>query len=473
MSNEDRIISALEASITALQTENKALLFSRLTDFLQKEYIDTKKLPGLSFHVAHKGEVVYEQAIGVRDLASGEPWEIDTLHNIASMTKSMVTVALMTLYEEGKFQLDDPVSKYVPNFNNDIYVSGTTKEDLVTKPSPTPVTIRHCLTHTCGLSYFFVKSKVSPHSVTDTLGLQFLPAENIGCPGSNIPDDWAAFSKCPLAFEPGTGFRYGIGMDVVGHLVAVIGGKALDTFLAERVLHPLGMSDTLGYHISDEALAKGNVATMYCPSDADQTVLEEMGGALAGFQNKTLGKAMQATAGLGGHSGGGNIISSSRDAFKFARMLSNKGTGVNGAKILKPETVALMMSNNMDEGKTLSDPTFNTHIADAAEVGKGSGCCVAHMDSAGLAYGLGGAVVVNPAESTPFMGPCSKGTFGWLGIFKTEYWVDPVEDLAVCVHSQVLWGEFFGMGNKDGMYLPEFRSVFATKVYEAIKGGEN
>lgn len=369
----------------------------------------------------------------------------------------------MCLYEDGKFQLDDPVSKFIPNFPDQIYVSGDKPENIKTKPVEHPATIRNCLTHTAGLGYFFLKTNDPVFKVTDSLSMQYLPQETLGIPGSNMPDHFEAFSKVPLAFEPGSKYRYSISQDVVGHLVTVMSGKALDTFISERILQPLGMTDTAGYHIEEKDMHKA--ATIYAPSAADQTKLEYVGAHLEAFQNKNMGVAMRAAAGLGGHSGGGNIISSSSDVFKFAMMLGNKGVGTNGARVLKEDTVQLMMQNHLPNEVTLSDPTFNSHIKD-----KDAGCCLPDTGygGPGHGYGLGGAVVVDANEASNLVGPIGKGSFGWLGIFKTEYWVDPEHDLVCSYHSQVLWGEFLGIGNKQGAYLTEFRKNFATKVYGAV-----
>jgi CubicO group peptidase (beta-lactamase class C family) len=376
------------------------------------------------------------------------------------------------------FDLDDPVSKYFV-FPDQVYVSGTSETDIVTKPVTSPVTIRHLLTHTAGLGYMVLSPKEFPFIVTDRYGWahtdQRIPkiltglAPKLGVPGANCLDDFSEFAKVPLAFEPGSAFRYSTSMDCIGHLICVLTGKALDTVVAERVFGPLGMDSTVGWHASDEILERGDIATIYSPSKEGDSAADNLKPVSIKIQPASAGKSMQKAAGKAGHSGGGNILSTSSDVFKFVTMLYNRGVGANGVRVLKPETVAMMMTNQLPDGATLSDPGYNTHLPDGLESPGHRVCAAPQFAPRGVGFGFGGSVVTDEQEVSSVLGPCKAGTYGWLGVFKTEYFIDPASELAVSIHSQVLFGNFGGlMGHASGMYLPDFRKGFAERIYQEI-----
>jgi CubicO group peptidase (beta-lactamase class C family) len=444
---------------------------------LKKRFVDTKKLPGFSLHVAYKGKEIFSSAVGIRN-TNMDPWTTNTVHNVASMTKNIVAATLLTLYEEGKLQLDDPVDKYIPEFTNQIYVSGNTLENLETKTVTTKPTLRHLLTHTAGVhSHWFFGAKDSRHLTWDTIGTTIPElAPTGGIPGSNMPELWKVFSKLPLFSEPGKQFRYGGGMDVIGEVICRITGTALDTAVIERILKPCGMQDTAGWHIPEDRM--DNVAEMFVPNDDGTGIVrmtEENSAPFHGFTSEVLGVAMREAAGKGGHSGGAFIQSTSSDYFKFVLMLANLGVAPNGNRVLKTETVKLMSQSHCENGATFSDPEFCTHLADE-EAGKDF---AQNYMSKGTTYGLGCSVVVNKEEVLAAdkatngrgMGPCSVGTFGWLGLFSTEWFVDPAKELTVSFHSQVCFGgvgPYFTSGKNTGVYLQERRSAFANAVYDAM-----
>jgi len=449
-------LPVLQPTIANIRQSNLASMMKTL----EEDYIVTKKLPGLSVHVAHKGKEIFKSSIGVRDLDSGKEWNEDTLHQVQSMTKAVTAAAFMLLVEEGKASLDDPVSKYVPGFGKSVVTSGTSAEDLQTVPATKVATIKHLMTHTAGTPYCFLETENALAAVTDKLGMA-ASAETLGIPASNMPDVASKLAECPLPSQPGEEFRYGVAMDWVAHIVTVITGQAFDTFLVERIFKPLGMSSTNGWYIPAGPLME-NVSPGYVPDE--NGVLRGFPEALAGFSTSGAAVAQRENAGIAGQTGGGGIISSSNDYFKFALMLANKGVGPNGTRILQPETVKLMMTDHFEDGVVNSHVTFGD--AD-------NGCAIADAASivvpGQVGFGCGGYVVKDQDAVQSTFGPVGVGTYGWLGYSFTEFWVDPSKELTVSFHSQVLWGQFLGMGyEQDGKYLSDFKRIVAEKVYGAM-----
>jgi CubicO group peptidase (beta-lactamase class C family) len=428
---------------------------------LQAAYVDTGKIPGLSIHVGHKGKEIYSNAFGVRNVETKEPWTTETMHQIQSMTKSIVSAALMTLVEDGKLALDDPVSKFIPGFGETVLTGGSV-ESPTTTPATKPATLRHCLTHTAGTPYCFLLTEDPLLAVGDKLAFTASP-ETLGILPAGVAEVAEKFGKLPLANQPGQKFRYGVGIDVIAHVIAVCTGQAVDTYIKEKIFEPLGMS-CQGWNIPEGPLMADVAVGYQGVKGGGFTVLEEN---LQAFDPTAAAVAGRELAGVAGQTGGGGLLMHSKDFFKFALMLANHGTGTNGAAILRPESVRTMMSNQLEGGASLADPAINTHLTDIAA---GTGCAVAGCMPGGCGFGIGGSVILDKQAAGEKAGPCSEGTFGWLGYSFTEYWVDPAKELTVSFHSQVLWGPVLGMGytGADGKYLEEFRSVVAGKVYAAM-----
>ena len=250
-------------------------------------------------------------------------------------------------------------------------------------------------------------------------------------------------------------------MDWVAHIVTIITGQAFDTFLQERIFKPLGMSSTNGWYIPEGPLME-NISPGYIPDE--NGVLCGFPEAMAGFSTAGAAVAQRENAGVAGQTGGGGIISSSNDYFKFALMLANKGVGPNGTRILKPETVKVMMTDHLE------DDVYNSHVVFGDAAG---GCAIADAAQGivpgKVGFGCGGYVVKDQDFVKEAMGPVGVGTYGWLGYSFTEFWVDPAKELTVSFHSQVLWGQFLGMGyEQDGKYLADFKRIVAEKVYGAM-----
>ncbi|HVS66770.1 MAG TPA: serine hydrolase domain-containing protein [Thermoanaerobaculia bacterium] len=343
------------------------------------ELVDQGQLAGVQFAIARRGKLVHFESYGKRDLASGAPVEDDTIFRIYSMTKPIAGVALMTLYDEGKFQLDDPVSKYIPEL-------GGLRVAVADGPDGMPeladaerdMTIRDLMTHTGGLTYgIFGRSQVD---------LLYQKASVLDRE-QDLEQLVAKLAKLPLLFQPGTRWNYSVSVDVQGRLVEVLSGKPFDQFLRERIFEPLGLKDT-AFHVPPEKADR--LATLYVPNN--EGVLQPQSNDDVLIPPKF-------------HSGGGGLVSTAHDYLRFAQMLVNGGE-LDGKRILKPETVALMTRNHLPDGVTGVE-----RIAP------------------GNRFGLDFAVVTDPNPAMDH--PRSKGEAWWFGVGGTWFGVHPEEELIV------------------------------------------
>jgi CubicO group peptidase (beta-lactamase class C family) len=356
-------------------------------------YVDDGRIPGFHVSLTHRGEVVHDSVYGWRDREAGLPVVSDTLWRIASMTKPITSVAAMTLWEEGVFELNDPVSKWIPSFADArVYVGGS---DLapVSVPATEPVRVWHLLTHTSGLTAGFMRV-----SVVDALyraaGYEFAsPHDNL----ADTVDDWA---RLPLLFQPGSAWGYGVSSDVLGRLVEIWTGQSLDVAIANRVLGPLGMTDTV-WHCDDSRADR--LSALYLPAPGNTSIRAE------------FTDAVRVPPRL--FSGGGGLLSTTADYQRFTQMLAGRGA-LDGVRVLAPRTVDLMASNHLP--------------GDLASLSAGG---FAETNFDGVGFGLGFAVLVDPAKQHS---AASRGEFYWGGIASTAFWVDPVEDIT-CVFMTQLW----------------------------------
>jgi CubicO group peptidase (beta-lactamase class C family) len=349
----------------------------RLDRAIQR-YIDEDLIAGTVVLVARSGEVVHLSAQGDRYREIGDPMETGDIFYIQSMTKSIVSAALMILFEEGHFLLDDPISKYLPGFEHKTVVRRT-DQGVVREPAQRPVTFRHVLTHTSG---------VDPDRslLTDA-------ERDLLRPRATIEETIMARAPLPLAFQPGDEWQYGSSTDYVALLVEKISGQPLDRFLDERIFQPLGMVDT-GYNVP--ASRKDRIAGVYDPSGPEMSV--ELRLAPGEREPTTL---FRGVAGL---------YSTAADYFRFAQMILNGGE-LNGVRILSPTTVNLMISN---------------HVGDKL-VGAG-------RNTLGYGFGLSFSMVTDVATAREALTP---GSFGWWGVWNTSYWVDPTEELVMILLMQL------------------------------------
>jgi CubicO group peptidase (beta-lactamase class C family) len=368
----------------------------RIDQHFQEKYIDTGKLPGVLTLVARRGEIAHFSALGSMDAENDKPTAKDTIFRIYSMTKAITSVALMMLYEEGKFQLNDPVHKYLPEWEDtEVWVSGE-YPDFKTLPQDRPMTIRDLLSHQSGLTYGFNDS-----NAVDRAYQQFGWDEMFATP----LDEWSIrLSKMPLLFSPGTAWNYSLATDLCGYLVQVLSGTDFEQFLIERIFEPLGMVDT-SFNLSDDK--KDRFASCY--------VSTPEGGIAVDVRSDEVFYAKSSAF----KSGGGGLLSTAIDYFRFLKMLSSNGV-FEGRRYLSRKTIELMTANHLPDGKSVYDHAFTTP---EEEYRKGEG------------WGLGFSIALDHGK-TQIAG--SPGQYSWGGAASTEYWVDPKEEVLVIFMTQLM-----------------------------------
>ncbi|MEU1203038.1 serine hydrolase domain-containing protein [Streptomyces sp. NPDC005813] len=356
--------------------------------------VDEGRLPGCLVALSRHGRVAHLTTYGLRDREAGLPVEDDTLWRIYSMTKPVTTVAALMLLDEGRLRLDDPVADFVPSFADmRVYVDGS-GSGTRTRPARQPVLLRHLLTHTAGLTFGFYHAHPVDALYRDAGLTPSVP------PGADLAETVEVYAGLPLQFEPGTRWNYSVATNVVGRVIEVVSGVGLDTFLAERIFRPLGMTDT-GFQATDEQ--SGRLAQLY-GEDGDGGITPVPGLPLHG-RPRFL-------------SGSGGLVSTAHDYHRFMEMLRRRGE-LDGVRLLAPGTVDLMVSNHL--------PGNADRRAFGSPVHQEPG-------NAGLGFGLGVSVVVDPGITRS---PSSEGAFGWSGVATTTFWVDPRRDLTVQFLSQV------------------------------------
>jgi CubicO group peptidase (beta-lactamase class C family) len=357
---------------------------------IMQNYIDENKLPGLITMIARHGKIVHFEKYG--NMYIDKPMELDAIFSIASMTKPIVSVAIMMLYEEGYLQLYDPVEKYIPEFKDLKVFSYKDKSGIYTVDQIRPMSIRDLLTHTSGLCYGEEDSPVdSIFNAADVFD-------------GTLKDMILKLSKMPLLFQPGTEWNYSVSTDVLGYLIEAISGKPLDIFFKERIFRPLKMEDTDFYV---PAAKKNRIAALYGPSDST--------GIKVVVKTDTLKRILSPSKFL---SGGGGLFSTAKDYMIFSQMLLNKGE-YDGVRLLSRKTINYMTLNH------LSDDLLPTKGYAAPRPGNG--------------FGLGFAVVQDVAQ-IQIVG--SAGTYWWAGAYGTFFQIDPSEHLILILLTHIAPGYF-------------------------------
>ncbi len=361
---------------------------SRIQPFMQN-YVEQKRLPGLVTMVARHGKVAYFECFGMMDNEASKPMQFDTLFRIASMTKPITSVAALMLYEEGCFQLNDPVSDYIPEFKDaKVFVKPNESGMELAEPER-DMTIRDLFTHTSGLS-----DGSDENSPSDAL---YRESNIVGRHDLTLRELVQKLSKLPLTYHPGQAWRYSFSHDVLAYLVEVISGESFDTFLEQRIFEPLGMLDT-GFKVSEEKI--GRLAAVYRAAQNDG--LERLNGPAYGSQRPPAG--------------GGGLFSTVSDYVKFAQLMLNSGM-LDGIRLLSRKTVELMTAIHIPNEMF---PPAN-------------GSRTQEYFIRGYDYGLGVRVLKNPAQAE-ILG--SVGSFGWAGTYNTYFWVDPQEELIGLILTQ-------------------------------------
>jgi CubicO group peptidase (beta-lactamase class C family) len=360
-------------------------------------YVDDGRLAGWQLLVTRRGRVVHSTVHGARDLEAGLPVEPDTLWRIYSMTKPITSVVAMQLYEEGALRLQDEVSRYLPAFEQMRVLVGGNVDQPKTVPAVEPVRLWHLLTHTAGLTYAFTRSSLLDDLYTAR------GADPLVSPDTSLADMVDRWADLPLLFEPGTAWNYSVATDVLGRVIEVVTGQSLAEALDERVLRPLGMTDTRWWVDGPDAR---RLAALYSPDPVTGLATRYDLLGQGAFREPAM------------HSGGGGLLSTAADYARFTAALLGGGE-LDGARILGPRTLAYMGRNHLPGGGTL------------ATLGRGQFAEVAYE---GVGFGLGFSVSVDPVTTKVTATP---GELAWGGLASTAFWVDRAEDLAVHFFTQL------------------------------------
>lgn len=377
----------------------------RINSVMQK-YVDDGQLAGMSTKVARRGQTVHLEKFGLMDIEAGKPMEFDTIFRIASMTKPITSVAVMLLYEAGYFTLNTPVYEFIPGFKDVKVFAGETDTGIILEELLEPMTMRHLFTHTAGLSY--------GDNADDPVDRKYQET------GKNYPNPDKALLRdmverlptLPLAFQPGTHWRYSYAIDVLGHIVEIISGKSIDEFLYENIFGPLGMIDT-DFWVPPEK--RNRLAAIYHHTDGTSDIKLLMSPDDSSPQTKPIFLVP-----------GSGLYSTVSDYGRFAQMLVNGGM-LDGQRILSPTTVA-MYSINFAPEQALPYGFSNPDI-----------------DHMGYGYSLGTRVLMD-VGATGQAG--SVGEFGWDGAFNTYVFIDPAQELYGLLMTQHLPNNYYPVATK-------------------------
>lgn len=397
-SHTDNYITTAEPEMAGMSSER----LDRIKPVMQS-YVDENKLPGMITMVARHGKVVHFEKYGLMDV--DKPMQLNTIFRIASMTKPVTSVAIMMLYEEGYFQLNDPVSDYIPEFKDVRVLSSIDKNGLHVVDQIKPMTIQDLLIHTSGLT------GVGADSPVDSI----YSATNLS--DGSLKNMIQKISKIPLLYQPGTKWNYSRSTEVLGYLVEVLSGKPFNVFLKERIFNPLKMNDT-DFFVPKEKFNR--VGAVYAPDSVGIKIIMEPDTNIVSIP-KFL-------------SGNGGLVSTATDYMIFSQMLLNKGE-YNGVRLLGSRTVDLMTSNHISNEIMPDDEFFGPLLS-------------------GMGYGFGFAILQDNVQAD-IIG--SKGSYWWSGSGNTYFYIDPKEELIIILMAQFV----------PNFYYPVFKQLRVLS-YQAI-----
>ncbi len=382
-------------------------------DKLIQQYIDSNWISGAIAIVAKDGNIVYHNAIGYDDKEKNKPLQRDAIWRIASQTKAITSVGVMMLFEEGKFLLDDAISKYIPQFRKPVVLDKFNKTDstYTTLPAKREITIRDLLTHTSGIGYAQIGSETM-NSIYAKAGV----VGGIGLKGGLLADNIKKLATLPLVHQPGEKFTYGLNTDVLGYLIEVVSGLSLDQFFRKNIFDPLGMKDTYFYLPKEK---QSRLAMLHSEDKATKRVINTPEVINV---NGTFYRDYPVLDGGSFYSGGGGLVSTTTDYAIFMQMLLNNGI-YNNKQLLSRNSIRLMTTSQ--------------------------------TNSLGITFGLGFQVV---SDADAGRNTASPGTFSWGGMFASSYWIDPKEKI---VAQFVLQQYPFTHG--------EIAEKFKVAVYQALK----
>tara|TARA_B100000676_G_scaffold104450_1_gene104236 strand:+ start:49 stop:1308 length:1260 start_codon:yes stop_codon:yes gene_type:complete len=369
----------------------------RITPWMA-DYVASGKLPGCLTAVMRRGKLAYLAHTGMADPDIGRPVDEETVFRIYSMTKPIVSAAAMTFFEEGRFQLDDPVARFLPEFaDTPVWVDGE-GGDMRTEPPAEPMKIWHLLTHTAGLVYG-ARNDTPVGALCRASGIDFSSRN-----GGDLAETVRKLAEIPLRWQPGTRWEYSVATDVLGRLVEVLAGQPLDEVVQARIFDPLGMSDS-GFQVRSEQLPR--FAALYTAKEGG--IVRDDGS------DDTASHARDVTL----FSGGGGLVSTAADYLRFAEMIRRKGV-FGDTRILGRRTVELMAMNHLPNNSDMAGMGTPVHSETSYE---------------GIGFGLGFSVVLDPATAKA---ACSPGELAWGGAASTAFWIDPVEEISVVFLTQLM-----------------------------------
>jgi CubicO group peptidase (beta-lactamase class C family) len=379
--------------------EDVGLCSERLAriDAWRDKLVADGKLAGVTTVVARRGEVAHWGMSGLADKEQGKPIAADTIFRIYSMTKPITAVAIMMLYEEGRFQLDDPISRFLPGFANQRVAVFNISGIIDTVRALRDITFRDLLTHTSGLTYGSMNATPVDAMYRDT-GIGVFADH----PDADLMETTERLATLPLLAQPGTEWNYSVASDVLAALVQAISGQRFGAFLHERILGPLRMEDT-SFRVPAEKMDR--LAAIY--------TRDPKGGVTPGGdmgEYRVPGERRM-------ESGGGGLVSTAGDYLTFCRMLLNKGVH-GGVRLLGRKTVELMTTNHLPgDMAAMGQPRFS------------------ESSYLGIGFGLGFSVMLDPAKAQILGTP---GEYAWGGAASTAFWVDPVEEMIVIMMTQLM-----------------------------------
>ncbi len=385
----------------------------RITAHLERNFIDSGKITGCQVLVARHGEVAYFRSLGMMDRERKLATRDDTIYRIYSMSKPITSVALMSLYEQGHFQLNDPVHRVIPEWREQrVWLSGEGRE-METKAPDVPMTFRNVLSHTGGLTYGGTNHPVD--RAYRELGVARGDGETLRTFVEKL-------ANVPLRYEPGQAWHYSYSTDVCGYLVEALSGMPLDRYLQQTIFAPLGMEDT-SFFVEPGKIERF-AANYQRAADKSVQLLDDP-------KDSTYARSPSFL------SGGGGLTSTTADYFRFCEML-RQGGELDGARILGPRTIDLMAMNHLKGGQDLTQMAIGDFSETAYE---------------GVGFGLGFATTLGEVEA----GSMGAGDYYWGGAASTIFWVDPYEDLEVIFMTQLMPSATFN-----------FRGQLKSIIYSAI-----
>ena len=391
---------------------------ARIGDHLRENYVEPGKIPGCQVLVSRHGIPAYFESMGLMDRERGKAMRDDTIFRIYSMTKPITSVALMMLWEEGRFQLTDPIHRFIPSWRDQRVWQEGAGDEMVTRPPLAAPTMQHILSHTAGLTYGGLLPGLETPVDEAYQGLGVARGQ-----GETLREFADKLGRVPLLYDPGQRWCYSLATDVCGALVEIISGQPFETFLQERILQPLGMVDT-GFRVSDEQVDRFAACYMRLP---DKRLILEDDPETSHYRHKR-----------NFFSGGGGLVGTTTDYMAFCEMLRQGGQH-NGYQLLGRRTLELMTANHLLGGQSLAQMALGAFSETA---------------NAGVGFGLGFASTLDEVASASV----GAGDFYWGGRASTLFWVDPEEDLQVIFMTQLIPSSTFN-----------FRGQLKNIVYGALK----